>query len=77
MLLEEGILFALSRGTLASSRQMHYLNQMGHRVTLREELIGASMLQDFAFVCAFERQTCDGMKLCLGDAELANIEKGG
>lgn len=45
---------------------------------LREELIGASLLQDFAFVCAFETQTCDGMKLlCLGDTELANIEERG
>lgn len=45
---------------------------------LREELIGASLLQDFAFVRAFETQTCDGMKLlCLGDTELADIEERG
>lgn len=75
MLLEEGIIFALSRGTLASSRQMPYLNRMGHS-DAKGGVDRCFMLQDFAFVCAFERQTCDGLKLCLGDADLANIEKG-
>lgn len=44
----------------------------------REELSSTTLLQHFAFACAFEMQTHDRMKLLyLGDTKLVNIEERG